>query len=178
MAYNTTTTLANNFDIIKEHVNDLDNSELVNFHNICCQNSNNSDDEIYTNDEEFFNMFFDGKVIDAVRAICYGEYKYSDDYVIFNGYANLESFDNPTEHISIDEIVNDILENPESYDIELEDCFILDGTIYEGTEENAKEQFEEYKTETEEENNQLEEDEDKTEVLTFENWCIENLTTI
>lgn len=42
-------------------------------------------------------------------------------YVIFNGYGNLESFDEPRDKISLSDIVDDILENPYNYDIELED---------------------------------------------------------
>ena len=43
------------------------------------------------NDEEFFNTFFEGRVNEAVRAVCYGYYSYTDDLVKFNGYGNLES---------------------------------------------------------------------------------------
>ena len=70
----------------------------------------------------FFNTFFDGKVLDAVRAVSYGEYQYSNDYVIFNGYGNLESFDYVKERVDIDAIAEDIKENPENYyGIELEE---------------------------------------------------------
>ena len=43
-----------------------------------------------TNDEDFFDIYF-RKADDAVRAVCYGDYNYTDDYVKFNGYGNLES---------------------------------------------------------------------------------------
>lgn len=42
------------------------------------------------NDEEFFEVYFNKKD-DVARAICYGNYKYMDDYVKFNVYGNLES---------------------------------------------------------------------------------------
>jgi len=45
----------------------------------------------YENDEEFFNMFFEGRIDEAVRATYYGDYKYTDKYVRFNGYGNLDS---------------------------------------------------------------------------------------
>ena len=45
----------------------------------------------YKNDEEFFDIYFDNKVNEAVRAVCYGNYKYTDDYVRFNAYGNLDS---------------------------------------------------------------------------------------
>lgn len=49
------------------------------------------DDYVYRNDEYFFDEQFE-KADEAVRAVCYGEYKYMDDYVVFNGYGNLDSF--------------------------------------------------------------------------------------
>lgn len=47
--------------------------------------------EYFNNDEYFFKDFFGDKIDDAVRAVCYGDYNYMDDYVQFNGYGNLES---------------------------------------------------------------------------------------
>lgn len=46
--------------------------------------------EYYENDEHFFDMMFQNPM-DAVRAVCYGEYNYTDDYVQRNAYGNLES---------------------------------------------------------------------------------------
>jgi hypothetical protein len=170
------TTIKNAFEAAKDYLNCLSNSELVSIHNEYCQSTNNSDDEIYTNDEEFFNTFFDGKVIEAVRAISYGEYNFNNEYVTFNGYANLESFDDPTSNVDIESIANDILENPENYDIELEEVFTIDSIDYEGSEEDAKEQYEEYKTEIENANDELEEGEEKEEILPFEEWVKDNIT--
>ena len=45
----------------------------------------------YYNDDDFFAMAFGTNVLEAVRAVCYGDYRYSDDYVKFDGYGNLES---------------------------------------------------------------------------------------
>ena len=61
---------------------------------ICAINSyDGSLDDIYYyyNDDDFFAMAFGTNVLDAVRAVCYGDYKYSDDYVKFDAYGNLES---------------------------------------------------------------------------------------
>lgn len=116
------TTILRTKEAIVEYLEGLDDSELVSIWNEHCQSSGSADDEVWSNDEEFFNTFFDGKVIEAVRAVCFGEYQYSHDWVIFNGYANLESSDNPSDFIDISEIADDILENEQNfYDIELED---------------------------------------------------------
>ena len=48
---------------------------------------------IESNDEDFFNLFFEGKPMEAVRAASYGHYNYADDWVWFNAYGNLESGD-------------------------------------------------------------------------------------
>lgn len=166
-------TIYKNFDSVKEYLNNLDDSELVGVHNEYCQSVNNSDDEIYINDEDFFNTFFDGKVLEAVRAVSYGEYNYSHEYVKFNGYGNLESFDDPSDNVDLKSIAADILENPENYyGIELEECFEIGGTWYEGEEDEAKEH---YKTEIEESNEEAEEQEI---ILSFEDWAKDNLTKI
>ncbi len=47
--------------------------------------------EFFYNDDEFFNVFFGINTMEAVRAVCFGDYNYNDDYVRFNGYNNLES---------------------------------------------------------------------------------------
>ena len=115
------TTVKNTIESITDYLNELDNEGLVSIHNQYCQSCNYSDDEIYFNDEDFFNTYFEGKVLEAVRAVSFGEYRYQDEYVIFNGYGNLETFNNPTDHVDISAIAADILENKENYDIELEE---------------------------------------------------------
>lgn len=49
--------------------------------------------EVFENDEEFFDTFFCESPNEAVRSALYGDYTYTDDYVRFDGYNNLESFD-------------------------------------------------------------------------------------
>lgn len=47
--------------------------------------------DYYPNDEEFFNTFYMDKPYKLVQAIAYGDYRYSDNFVKFDGYANLKS---------------------------------------------------------------------------------------
>lgn len=47
--------------------------------------------DYWENDDEFFEVFYPNKTIEAVRAVCYGNYNYSDDYVRIDVYGNLES---------------------------------------------------------------------------------------
>lgn len=47
---------------------------------------------MYSFDEEFFDMFFNGNIIEAVRATYFGNIQnWNDDYIRFNAYGNLES---------------------------------------------------------------------------------------
>ena len=63
--------------------------------------------EAYPNDEDFFNTFYSHDVAEAVRAALYGDYSFSDDYVGFNGYGNLVSF-NYSEYV--DELKSEVVD--------------------------------------------------------------------
>lgn len=62
-----------------------------------------SDNIIYNFDDDFFNTFFEGKTAEAVRAWHFGgkrkydghlaDNSWSDEYIKFNGCANLETMD-------------------------------------------------------------------------------------
>ena len=81
---------------IIETINAMDESELVQLNNEYCQSINAPDSEIFSNDEDFFITFFSDSPMRLAQAICYGDYHYYDNYVIFNGYGNLETFKNMT----------------------------------------------------------------------------------
>lgn len=115
------TQIENTFDAVLEHLKGLDESELLTIHNEYCQQANYTDDEVFYNDNEFFEMYFADKVLDAIRAVCYGEYEYTDEYVKFNGYGNIESSNYLDDLIDIDELAQYVLENPYDFDIELQD---------------------------------------------------------
>ena len=70
--------------------------------------------EVYENDADFFKMFFTNPM-EAVRATQFGNYNYSDDYVKFNGYGNLDSCSEwellEDLRNNIDEIVDLLIEN-------------------------------------------------------------------
>lgn len=82
--------------------------------------------DVRYNDEEFFNVFFSDPM-EAVRAAHYGDYNYTDEYVRFNAYGNLETltgYDYKQELVEeIDEIVELLVENQGnlSLDSELEE---------------------------------------------------------
>ena len=77
---------------IVNEINEMSQSDLITLNNIYAREVQFSQDEIFENDEEFFNIFFENNVISAVQCVFYGDYRYSDNLVKFNGYGNLESF--------------------------------------------------------------------------------------
>lgn len=52
---------------------------------------NESDSEIFYNDDDFFSTFYENDPNGAVRAVFFGKFRYIDPYVWFNGYGNLET---------------------------------------------------------------------------------------
>lgn len=93
--------LMNDGELLKQTVNEL-NSWDGSFENL----------QFYENDEDFFETYFQGKPMEAVRATHYGDYRYNDDYVKFNGYGNLESMD---DYKVIEEMQDQIDEIIEAY---------------------------------------------------------------
>lgn len=109
----------NKVNAIIEAINSMDASELLQLNRDFCESCNYSDSEIFENDEDFFNAYFEGKPFEVARATFYGDYNFSHDYVMFNGYGNLESFngcdiiENLAENL--EGIAADVLENIEAY---------------------------------------------------------------
>ena len=71
--------------------------------------------EYWNNDDDFFNDFFYNNPSEAVRSAYYGDYNYCDNYVRFNGYGNLVSFNDyelEKEYKEyIDDITNSLIEH-------------------------------------------------------------------
>lgn len=69
------------------------------------------DSQLFVFDDEFFNIFFADKPMEAARAASFGNLNWSDDYIYFNGYGNLESTSDITSVIDKRELVDYYLEN-------------------------------------------------------------------
>ena len=100
---------------IKEYLEALDDGTLIQHYNTMCQ-LYDMDRYIFDNDEDFFNEMFGQDVIRAVHATQYGDYRYSDSYVVFNGYGNLDSFNYASDYIDTDELAEFIIDNPDAFD--------------------------------------------------------------
>jgi len=78
---------------IIEAINDMNENDLMQLNNEYCQQINAHDSEIFINDEDFFKTYFDNSdIMRIIQAVFYGDYRYSDNFVTFNGYGNLDSF--------------------------------------------------------------------------------------
>lgn len=107
----------NTIEEIINVINEMDSNELIQLNNEYCEAINAMDSFIYSNDDDFLEDYFATKS-DLARAITYGDFRYMDNYVIFNGYGNLESFqymdtDKLCELVSV--IAEYIAENPSEF---------------------------------------------------------------
>ena len=66
--------------------------------------------DYYENGEDFFDTFFQTKD-EAVRAVCYGDYNYTDEYVIINAYGNCDSVSEMEYYSLLEDSVDDIADN-------------------------------------------------------------------
>lgn len=100
---------------IKELLMENDELLIQAVQNLNSWNGGFDDLSFYENDEEFFNTYFEGNPMEAIRATHFGKYSYNDNYVKFNGYGNLDtySYSEMVEEIKsqIDEIVESCIEN-------------------------------------------------------------------
>lgn len=117
-------------EMIVDGLQSAGDSLIVELWNEYCSECNCPDDTIFDNGESFFEENFSGSVFDAVRAVQYGDYNVAHDYVRFNGYANLESFnyaDDDNSPVEIDSLADYLIENKDEdeladlLDIEFED---------------------------------------------------------
>lgn len=104
---------------IIEEIGTFDNDQMVELNNTYADENGYNDDRIYDNGEEFFENNFDGNIMEAVRAVSYGDYHYTHNYVKYNGYGNLVTMDNVGEDDlceSVDTIAEDVADNYHKYD--------------------------------------------------------------
>ena len=78
---------------IMDYITDIENFDMA-FNLVQIINSYDgsfSEIEYFYNTDEFFEIFFGLNTMDAIRAVCYGDYRINEEFVRFNAYNNLES---------------------------------------------------------------------------------------
>ena len=94
---------------VLEQLNNLSKGDLMSCYNQYAQN--NSYEEVYSNDGDFFEMMYGTNVMDAVRAVCFGDYEYSHKFVMLDGCANLKSSNYVADLIDLEELASYIEDN-------------------------------------------------------------------
>lgn len=100
-----------NKESVVKFLKNLHCEDLVNLSNEFSQNNSFFDNEIYLNEPEFFEMFFNNDSYNLAQRICFGDYHTSEKFVKFNGYGNLESFDFVGDYIEFDMIAEAIIKD-------------------------------------------------------------------
>lgn len=116
------------FEIWREYWDELDDNTKISIRNAYCSN-HNVDEEIFSFDEEFFEMFFsEAKAIDVARAVFFGNIQsWNDEYIKFNGYGNLESMSTyDAVKDTEDYYLNEIFENSDCWNDEIDEDDIDD----------------------------------------------------
>lgn len=91
------------FKYIELDYENLSDSEKIGLWNEYCS-ENNFDDTIHTFDDDFFETFYSGAdPMETFRLGCFSQISWSDNYIKFNGYGNLESMSDYEAVNSIDE---------------------------------------------------------------------------
>ena len=112
-------------DKIKQALKGLEPEDKIGLHNLRNSEMGYSDDDIYPNDEDFFNMYYSNDPYNAVQRAVYGNYQPMQDYVMFDGYGNLKSLDTYEleKYMSDDELAEFLDENEQYIEdyLEVED---------------------------------------------------------
>lgn len=101
---------------VLDQLNEMDDVNLVDVHNLYCSLVNDNDSTIYYNVEDIIPMLVGDCPYNALQRAFYGDYNTNHEYVKLDGYANLESFDDPEEHISKSDMVDTIMENLKEFE--------------------------------------------------------------
>lgn len=97
------------YEVFKEKFDDLSLSKKLSIYNEYCINYG-SNETIEYFDKDFFNCFF-GDKMEVARAVYFGNIQsWTDEYIRFNAYGNLESLNEFDVVEEIDNYVEDIFE--------------------------------------------------------------------
>lgn len=103
------------YETFVEKFGELSTSEKVNIFNEYCIEHGDPGKALYPFDEDFFTNAFSNPM-DAARATFFGRIQsWSDEYICFNGYGNLESVNKDDVDDEIEEYLEDIFEHEDTW---------------------------------------------------------------
>lgn len=104
-----------------EEFNNLSSNNKIAIYNEYCSEHGDTDKMLYDFDEEFFEMAFGNDPIEAARATFFGNIQnWSDEYIRFNGYGNLESLSEYDAVEVAEDHVDDIYEYEDVWEYYIE----------------------------------------------------------
>lgn len=106
-----------------EEFKNLTDREKITIYNEYCLEHGDSDEMLYDFDEEFFEMAFEGKEpMEICRATFFGNItSWSDEYIRFNAYGNLESLSEYDAVEVAEDHVNEIYEYEDVWNYNIEE---------------------------------------------------------
>lgn len=109
------------YETFVEKFNELSTSEKIAIFNEYCLEYGDSDNMLNSFDEDFFEMAFSNPM-EAARATFFGDIKnWSDEYIRFNGYGNLESVSAYDVDEEIEGYLEEIFEHEKTWEDYIED---------------------------------------------------------
>ena len=104
------------YEVFKEKFKELSIGERIAIFNTYCIEHGDPNNEIHSFDEEFFETYFSNPM-DAARSTFFGKIKYwTDEYIKFNAYGNLESMDEYDVLQEIDYYLEEIFDNTDTWE--------------------------------------------------------------
>ena len=103
------------YEVFKEKFKELSTFEKLSIFNNYCIEHGDPNNEIHSFDEEFFETYFSNPM-DAARSTFFGKIKYwTDEYIKFNAYGNLESMNEYDVLKEIDYYLEEIFDNTDTW---------------------------------------------------------------
>lgn len=110
-----------NYEVFVEKFKGLSTSEKIAIFNMYCCEYGDPDKEIHSFDEDFFNTYFSNPM-EVARATFFGKIdSWLDEYIKFNAYGNLESMNEYNVLEEIDNYLEEIFENTDTWEDFIED---------------------------------------------------------
>lgn len=109
------------YEAFEEKFHELSMSERIAIFNEYCMEYGDPDNTIHYFDEEFFDAYFSDPM-EAARATFFGNIEsWSDEYIKFNSYGNLESLSEYSAIGEIDYYLDEIFEHKDTWEDYIED---------------------------------------------------------
>jgi len=108
-------------ETFKEKFDELGRNEKISIYRQYLIEAERMDDEVSDFDEDFFNTFFNGNPYEAARATHFGDVNWSDPYIRFNAYGNLESLSDYDVQSEAEDHVEEIYEYPSAWESYIEE---------------------------------------------------------